>query len=70
MTKTEDILLDVKLTARRIAEAANVGYWKNEEAHNGYQCEIILQEMDSMMDSLLRLKAEAKHLKLKEEVRS
>ena len=70
MTKTEDILLDVKYSARSIYEAANVGYWKNEDAHSGYQCERILQEMDKMMDSLLRLKAEAKHLKIQEEMRA
>ncbi len=69
MTKTEDILLDLKLSARSIYEAANVGYWKNETANSGYQCEIILGEMDSMMDSLLRLKAEAKHLKIQEDMK-
>ncbi len=70
MTKTEDILLDIKYTARSIYEAATVGYWKNEDANSGYQCEVILGEMDSMMDSLLRLKAEAKHLKIQGDMRS
>jgi len=70
MTKTEDILLDIKYSARSIYEAATVGYWKNEDAHSGYQCETIIGEMDSMMDSLLRLKAEAKHLKIQEDLKA